>query len=170
MGKEEPCGIPDPISIAFSRRVREALKQREEDRQPPRTSADLARAIGIENNQISNLNRYVNIGVSVSGYTHWRPDWMLRAAQILEIPLDFKAKERNPLPEGGTSWMTATSAADSSVKLRVGLASDYPDLFEIAFEIYAACANARAREQGGQFSHRYRQTGKPRQGSRQVPC
>src|SRR5207244_1527065 len=39
----------------------------------------------------------------------------------------------------------------SAVKLRVGLAADYPELFEIAFEIYAACANARARQQGGSF-------------------
>ena len=29
MAKEETCGIPDPISIDFSRRVRDALKQRE---------------------------------------------------------------------------------------------------------------------------------------------
>ena len=78
MGKEEPSGIPDEISIAFSRRVRDELKRREEDRQPPWTIAGLGRAIGIENNQLSNLNRYVNIGASVSGYTHWRPDWMLR--------------------------------------------------------------------------------------------
>jgi len=151
MGKEETCGIPDPISVNFSRRVREALKQREEDRQRPSTIAALARAIGIENKQISNLNRYVNIGVSVSGYTHWRPDWMLRTAKILEIPVDFNLKEWNPSPDGSAGLITAPSAGDRSVKLRVGLASDYPDLFEIAFEIYAACADARAREQGGSF-------------------
>jgi hypothetical protein len=151
MGKDEPIGIPDPISVAFSGRVREALKQREQDRQPPWTITNLAKAIGIENNQISNLNRYVNIGVSVSGYTHWRPDWMLKIAKVLEIPVDFKLKEGSPSPEGGAGWMIAMSAPHSSVKLRVGLASDYPELFEIAFDIYAACADARAREQGGSF-------------------
>jgi hypothetical protein len=151
MGKDEPCGIPDPISISFSQRVREALKQRDHDQQRPWTIAGLARAIGIENSQISNLNRYVNIGVSVSGYTHWRPDWMLRTAKILEIPVDFNLKEWEPSPQGGAGWTTATSVANRAVKLRVGLASDYPELFEIAFEVYAACADARAREQGGSF-------------------
>ncbi len=151
MGKDEPCGIPDPISIGFSRRVRDALKQREENRQPPWTIAGLARAIGIENNQISNLNRYVNIGVSSSGYTHWRPDWMLRTAKVLEIPADFDLQLWNPLAAGGAGWMGAASAPDRAVKLRIGLASEYPDLFEIAFEIYAACADARAREHGGSF-------------------
>ena len=37
------------------------------------------------------------------------------------------------------------------MKLRIGLATEYPELFEMAFEIYAACADARAREQGGSF-------------------
>jgi len=151
MGKEELCGIPDPISIDFSRRVRDALKQREEGRRPPWTITSLARAIGIEKGQISNLNRYVNIGVSISGYTHWRPDWMQKIAKVLEIPLDFNLTESRPLPEGGAGRMTATSAPDRPVKLRVGLASDYPELFEIVFEIYAACADARAREHGGSF-------------------
>ena len=151
MGKEEPHGIPDEISIDFSRRVRDALKAREQDRQPPRTIAALAKAIGIANNQLSNLNRYVNIGVSVSGYTHWRPDWMLRIAKILEIPVDFDLKESKAVPEGGVGWMIGPSTPDRSVKLRVGLASEYPDLFEMAFEIYAACADARAREHGSSF-------------------
>jgi hypothetical protein len=160
MGKDEPCGIPDPISIGFSRRVRDALKQREENRQPPWTIAGLARAIGIENNQISNLNRYVNIGVSSSGYTHWRPDWMLRTAKVLEIPADFDLQLWNPLGAGGAGWMGAASAPDRAVKLRIGLASEYPDLFEIAFEIYAAW---------GQLSNRYRQAREPRESPWQVP-
>ena len=107
MANKEPIGVPDPISIDFSRRVREALKKREEDRQPPWTITGLARAIGIENRQRSNLNRYVNIGVSVSGYTHWRPDWMLRIAKVLEIPVDFNLTESRPSPERGASWMIA---------------------------------------------------------------
>jgi hypothetical protein len=151
MGKEEPSGIPDPISIDFSRRVRDALKQRGKDRQPPWTIAGLARAIGIENNQISNLNRYVNLGVSDSGYTHWRPDWMLRTAEVLGIPADFNLNLGSPSPTGGAGWMGAASIPESSVRLRVGLGSDHPDLFEIAFEIYAACADARAREHGYSF-------------------
>ena len=151
MGIDEPCGIPDPISIDFSRRVRDALKQREENRQPPWTIAGLARVIGIESNQISNLNRYVNIGVSLSGYTHWRPDWMLRTAKVLEIPADVNLQQWNPLTAGNAGGSGAASPPDRSVKLRIGLASDYPDLFEIAFEIYAACADAGAREHGGSF-------------------
>jgi hypothetical protein len=151
MAKEEPCGIPDPISIGFSQRVRDALKRREADRQPPWTIAALARAIGIESNQISNLNRYVNIGVSTSGYTHWRPDWMLRTARVLEIPADFDLARGDASPVGAASWLGPASAPGSAVRLRVGLASDYPDLFEIAFEIYAACADAKAREHGGSF-------------------
>jgi hypothetical protein len=129
MGKEEPGGIPDPISISFSQRVREALKQRDQEQKRPWTIAGLARAIGIEDNQISNLNRYVNIGVSVSGYTHWRPDWMMKTAKILEIPIDFYLIERDPSPLGGAVWTKATSVANRAVKLRVGLASDYPELF-----------------------------------------
>jgi hypothetical protein len=151
MPKEEPSGIPDAISTDFSRRVRDALKEREEKRKPPWTISGLARAIGIENNQITNINRYVNIGVSGNGYTHWRPDWMLKIARVLEISLEFNLKEPKPPAENGTSSLIDTSAAERSVKLRVGLASDYPDLFEMAFEIYAACANARAREHGGSF-------------------
>jgi hypothetical protein len=151
MGREESSGTPDPISIGFSRRVRDALKQREADRRPPWTIAGLARAIGIESSQVSNLNRYVNIGVTTSGYTHWRPDWMLRTARVLEIPADFNVELENPTPAGGGGPMGAPPAADRPVKLRVGLASDYPDLFEIAFEIYTACADARAREHGYSF-------------------
>ena len=150
MTKEESGGIPDAISIDFSRRVRDALKEREEKRQPPWTITGLARAIGIENSQITNINRYVNIGVYGNGYTHWRPDWMLRIAKILEISVDFNLNESKSPAENGTGWLTDTPA-ERSVKLRVGLASDYPDLFEMAFEIYAACANARAREHGGSF-------------------
>ena len=151
MAKDEPYGIPDPISINFSRRVRDALKEREENRRPPWTITGLARAIGIENNQISNLNRYVNLGVSDSGYTHWRPDWMLRTARALELAVDFDLKEPKPPADGGADRTIERSPQESSVKLRVGLASEYPDLFEMAFEIYAACADARARERGGSF-------------------
>jgi hypothetical protein len=83
----------------------------------------------------------------VSVYTHCRPDWMLRIAKVLEIPFALDLKASTPSPDGGAGWMTATSAPHSSVKLRVGIASDYPDLFEIC----AACADARAREQRGSF-------------------
>ena len=151
MAKEEPSGIPDAISIDFSRRVRDALKEREEKRRPPWTITGLAKAIGIESNQITNINRYVNIGVSGNGYTHWRPDWMLKIARILEISVDFNLKDSRSMSENGTGWLIEPQAAGRSVKLRVGLASDYPDLFEMAFEIYAAGANARAREHGGSF-------------------
>jgi hypothetical protein len=151
MGRDEPSGVPDSISIGFSRRVRDALKRREADRLPPWTIAGLARAIGIEPAQISNLNRYVNIGHSSSGYTHWRPDWMLKTARVLGIPADFDVELRDPPPAGSAGGTGAAPAPDASVKLRVGLASDYPDLFEIAFEIYAACADARAREHGHTF-------------------
>jgi hypothetical protein len=152
MPREEPSGVPDEISIAFSQRVRDELKRREEDRQPPWTIAGLGRAIGIESNQLSNLNRYVNIGSSVSGYTHWRPDWMLRIAHVLEISVDFKLRDWDPSTQGDVGWlMIGKSELDSSVKLRVGLGSEFPDLFEIAFELYAACANARAKEHGGRF-------------------
>ena len=111
MGKHEPVGIPDPISIDFSRSVRDALKQREEDQNTPWTITGLAKSIGIENKQTSNLNRYVNIGVSVSGYTHWRPDWMLRVAKVLEIPLDFNLNESKPLPERGAGWNSNAACA-----------------------------------------------------------
>jgi multiple sugar transport system substrate-binding protein len=151
MGKEAPDGIPDPVSIDFSRRIRHALKVREADRQAPWTITGLAKAIGIDNRKISNFNRYVNIGVSINGYTHWRPDWMLRIAQVLDVPVEINLTESRPLPAGGAGWTIATSAPDCSVRLRVGLAAEYPDLFEIAFEIYAACADARAREHGGSF-------------------
>jgi hypothetical protein len=151
MAKEEASGIPDPISIDFSRRVRESLKEREGERQPPWTITGLAKAIGIENKNISNLNRYVNMGVSISGYTHWRPDWMLKIAKVLEISVDFNLVESNESPGGGAGWTIAGSAPESTVKLRIGLAAEYPDLFEMMFEIYAACADARAREQGGSF-------------------
>jgi ABC-type glycerol-3-phosphate transport system substrate-binding protein len=151
MAKEESGGIPDAISIDFSRQVRDALKEREEKRQPPWTITALARTIGIENNQITNINRYVNIGVSDNGYIHWRPDWMLKIARVLEIAVDFNVKESKSPSKTGSGGLTETPAAEQSVKLRVGLASDYPDLFEMAFEIYAACANARAREHGGSF-------------------
>ena len=169
MGKDGPGGLPDAVSIDFSMRVRDSLKKREQGRQPPWTITGLARAIGIENNQLSNLNRYVNIGVSISGYTHWRPDWMLRIAKVLEISVDFNLTDSRPLPEGSMGWTIHASAPAPSVRLRVGLASEYPDLFEIAFEIYAACADARAREHGGQFSIRYRQARQPRESLRQVP-
>ncbi len=151
MGKEENSGMPDPISIDFSRRVREALKRREADRQPPWTIAGLARAIGVDSGQISNLNRYVNIGAAPNGYTHWRPDWMLRTAQVLEIPADFDLGRWDPSAAGGAARTGATPARDGPVKLRIGLASEYPDLFETAFEIYAACADAGARGHGGSF-------------------
>jgi hypothetical protein len=151
MGKEEPSGVPDAISVDFSRRVRDALKERELERRAPWTITGLAKAIGIENSQITNINRYVNMGVSDSGYTHWRPDWMLAIARALEIPVDFSVNESTPLADGGTGWTIGKSAPDHSVKLRIGLASDYPDLFEMAFEIYAACADARAKEHGGSF-------------------
>ena len=155
MGKGDFLGIGDPISIDFSERVRQALRQREESRQSPWTITGLARAIGVENNQLSNLNRYINMGVSENGYTHWRPDWMLRIAQVLEIPIDanstvirqgskLTADEYSGVPSGAP-------ASDHIVKLRIGIASEYPDLFELAFEIYAACADARAREFGGGF-------------------
>lgn len=151
MGRDESGGTPDPISLGFSLRVREALRQREANRQPPWTIAGLARAIGIESNQISNLNRYVNIGVTTSGYTHWRPDWMLRTARVLGIPADFAPEDGEPLPTSGAGRIGVAPASTGAVTLRVGLASDYPDLFEFAFEIYAACADARAREHGGSF-------------------
>lgn len=151
MGRGAINGTPDPISIGFSRRVRDELKRRETDRHPPWTIAALARAIGIDNSQMSNLNRYVNIGVSSSGYTHWRPDWMLRTARVLEIPADLSLERGHPSPPDGVAWTRAVPVPDGSVRLRVGLASEYPDLFEIAFEIYAACADARAREHGHRF-------------------
>jgi hypothetical protein len=151
MSRGDSHGTPDPISIGFSRRVRDELKRREADRRPPWTIAALARAIGIDNSQMSNLNRYVNIGVSSSGYTHWRPDWMLMTARVLEIPADFSVASGDPTPPPGAVGIRAAHAPDSSVRLRVGLASEYPDLFEIAFEIYAACADARAREHGHRF-------------------
>ncbi len=151
MGREEPRGVPDEISIDFSRRVRDTLKEREDDRRPPWTIAALARAIGIANNQLSNLNRYVNIGVSVNGYTHWRPDWMLRIAKVLDIPVEFNLRESKAGAAGESGWLIGPSIPDRLVKLRVGLAAEYPDLFEMAFEIYAACADAKAREHGGSF-------------------
>ena len=65
MDKQELIGIPDAISIDFSRRVRDALKEREEDRQPPWTITGLARAIGIENQtdiQSQSLREYRCVG------------------------------------------------------------------------------------------------------------
>ncbi len=151
MDKQELIGIPDAVSIDFSQRVRDALKEREENRKPPWTITGLARAIGIDNRQISNLNRYVNIGVSASGYTHWRPDWMLRVAKVLGVSVDLNFHEAGPLSGGDANGNLNRSALGSTVKLRIGLATEYPELFEMAFEIYAACADARAREQGGSF-------------------
>lgn len=98
------------------------------------TIAALARAIGIESNQISSLNRYVNLGVSSSGYTHWRPDWMLKTARVLGFPADSDPEVWDLSPAGGGG---GALAPDRSVKLRIALGSDYPDLFEILFEVYA---------------------------------
>ena len=52
----------------------------------------------------------MNIGVSVSGYTHWRPDWMLRIAKVLDMPVDFNLNESKPSPAEGAGWTIATPA------------------------------------------------------------
>ena len=94
---ESPIRSPSTSLDGYATRSRSARKIG----QPPWTITGLAKAIGIENRQISNLNRYVNIGVSVSGYTHWRPDWMLSIAKVLEIPVDFNLTESRPVAGGG---------------------------------------------------------------------
>ena len=79
------------------------------------------------------------------------PTGCSRIAKVLEVSVDLNLDESGPLPEGGANGRIDRSAPESAVKLRVGLAAEYPELFEMAFEIYAACADARAREQGGSF-------------------
>ena len=151
MDKEEPFGIADPISIDFSQRVHEALKPRKKNQQAPWTidgpgESDWNREQ--PDNESQSLREYRRFGEWIHPLA---PRLDAENRHVLESLSMRETAESRPLVEDGAGWLIRTSARDASVKLRVGLASDYPELFEIAFDIYAACADARAREHGGSF-------------------